>query len=47
MRVFDCDGHVEESMETWQFLDPEFHSRRPIPITIPPDTDYLDWNAFG
>jgi hypothetical protein len=23
MRVIDCDAHVEESIETWQYLDPE------------------------
>ena len=25
MRVIDCDAHVEESVETWQYLDLEFY----------------------
>jgi predicted TIM-barrel fold metal-dependent hydrolase len=45
MRVIDCDAHVEESVETWQYLDPEFHLRRPIPVVFPEDTCFGSHNA--
>ena len=45
MHVVDADAHVEESEATWQFLDPAFHARRPIPVTLPPDTSFGDFNA--
>lgn len=35
MKVIDCDAHVEECVETWQYLDPEFYLLRPIPVTFP------------
>lgn len=46
MRVIDADAHVEECTETWQYLEPEFHSRRPIPVVIDPDTVFGNNNAF-
>lgn len=45
MQVIDADAHVEESVHTWQYLDPEFYPRRPIPVTLPPDTSWGKWNA--
>lgn len=45
MQVIDADAHVEESVQTWQYLDPEFHPRRPLPVTLPPDTSWGPWNA--
>ena len=45
MRVIDCDAHVEECVETWQHLDPEFYLLRPIPVTLPEDTCFGTHNA--
>lgn len=45
MQVIDADAHVEESVETWKHLDPEFYTRRPIPVVFPEDTCYSDHNA--
>jgi predicted TIM-barrel fold metal-dependent hydrolase len=45
MRVIDCDAHVEESVETWQYLDPEFYLLRPIPVVFPEDTCFGTHNA--
>ncbi len=45
MRVIDCDAHVEESVQTWQHLDPEFYSLRPIPVVFPEDTCFGTHNA--
>ena len=45
MRVIDCDAHVEESVETWQYLDPEFYLLRPIPVVFPEDTCFGSHNA--
>lgn len=45
MLVIDSDAHVEESVDTWKYLDPEFYSRRPIAIQLPEDTCYGDHNA--
>jgi hypothetical protein len=38
MNVVDCDAHVEESVETWSFLEPEFYLLRPAPVLFPEDT---------
>jgi predicted TIM-barrel fold metal-dependent hydrolase len=46
MVVIDADAHVMESLQTWQYLDPEFDSRRPIPVTVPTDTSFEWNNAF-
>jgi predicted TIM-barrel fold metal-dependent hydrolase len=45
MQVIDADAHVEESEATWQYLDPALHRRRPIPVTLPPDTSFGAFNA--
>lgn len=45
MRVIDCDAHVEESLDTWQFLDPDFYLLRPIPVVFPEDTCFGSHNA--
>ena len=45
MRVIDCDAHVEESVETWQYLDPEFYLLRPLPVVFPEDTCFGSHNA--
>ena len=46
MMLIDADSHVIECEETWSHLDPEFHARRPLPITLPEDTGFMGWNAF-
>lgn len=45
MMIIDADAHVIESEATWQYLDPEFRARRPVPVALPPDTNFLDWNT--
>ena len=45
MRVVDCDAHVEESVETWRYLPPEFYLLRPIPVVFPEDTCFGSHNA--
>ncbi len=45
MHVIDCDAHGEESVQTWQHLDPEFHLLRPIPVVFPEDTCFGSHNA--
>jgi hypothetical protein len=41
MGVIDCDARVEESEETWQYLD----LLRPIPLVFPEDTCFGVHNA--
>jgi hypothetical protein len=41
MGVIDCDAHVEESEETWQYLD----LLRPIPLVFPEETCFGVHNA--
>ncbi len=45
MGVIDCDAHVEESVESWQYLDPEYYLLRPIPVVFPEDTCFGSHNA--
>ena len=45
MTVIDCDAHVEESEATWQYLEPEFHKLRPLPVVFPEDTCFGSHNA--
>jgi predicted TIM-barrel fold metal-dependent hydrolase len=45
MQVIDCDAHVEESVESWQYLDPEFYLLRPLPVVFPEDTCFGTHNA--
>jgi predicted TIM-barrel fold metal-dependent hydrolase len=46
MRVIDADAHVEECTETWEYLEPEFHARRPVQVAIETDTTFGNNNAF-
>lgn len=46
MMIIDADSHVIECEETWQYLDPKFAKRRPVPVAVPGDTSFLDWNTF-
>ena len=46
MMIIDADSHVIESEETWQYLDPAYRHRRPVPVAVPTDTSFLDWNTF-
>jgi len=43
--VIDSDAHVEESVETWKYLEPEFYPYRPMPIQLPEDTCFGGQNA--
>jgi predicted TIM-barrel fold metal-dependent hydrolase len=45
LKVIDADAHVEESTATWQFLDPAFFPRRPVPVALPSDTSFQEHNA--
>ena len=45
MVVIDCDAHVEESIETWAYLDPAFHRQRPFPVVFPEDTIFGSHNG--
>jgi len=38
LKVIDADAHVEECPGTWEFLDPEFRGRKPLPLTFPENT---------
>lgn len=42
----DADAHVEEGEETWNFLDPEYRSRRPIVVTLEEAPGRGNLNAF-
>ncbi|MGE0745917.1 MAG: amidohydrolase family protein [Rhodospirillales bacterium] len=46
MGLIDADAHVIESEATWAHLEPEFHAKRPVPVTLPDDTAVGPWNAF-
>jgi uncharacterized protein len=43
--VIDADAHVEESVETWRYLEPEYYPFRPIPVKFPEDTCFGSHNA--
>ena len=45
MVVIDCDAHVEESVETWGYLDPAFYRQRPFPVVFPEDTIFGSHNG--
>jgi predicted TIM-barrel fold metal-dependent hydrolase len=45
MLAIDADAHVEESIQTWSYLDPAFHEKRPIAVPLPRDTTFRDFNA--
>jgi len=44
MRVLDADGHIFEPEAMFANLEPEFHLRRPVPVSLPLDTDAGDSN---
>jgi len=44
--TFDADSHVEESAQTWKYLDEKFARRRPIPITLEDQPALLGQNSF-
>ena len=46
MLIIDADSHVIESEATWQYLDPQFRKRRPVPMVVPGGHLLLDWNTF-
>ena len=44
--TFDVDSHVEESAQTWKYLDEKFSRRRPIAVTLEEQPALLGQNAF-
>ena len=38
--VYDADSHIAEPEVMWTKLDPEFHPRRPVVVSVPSDTLY-------
>jgi predicted TIM-barrel fold metal-dependent hydrolase len=45
-RFVDADAHVEECEATWDSLDPEFRSRRPVAVTLPDAPSRGNLNSF-
>ncbi len=43
--LIDADAHVEESVETWKYLEPEYYPFRPIPVLFPEDTCFGGQNV--
>lgn len=43
--VIDSDAHVEESVATWEHLDPEYYPHRPLAVLLPEDTCFGKQNA--
>jgi len=39
--TFGADFYVEESAQTWKYLDEQFARRRPIPITLEDQPELL------
>ncbi len=44
--VVDADSHVEECEEVWQFLDPKYAARRPMPLVGENRPVFAGMNAF-
>lgn len=44
--VVDADSHVEEPVEAWSYLEPEYQSRKPFPITGDNRPDLFGMNSF-
>ena len=38
--VLDADTHIAEPPQMWDYLDPEWRSRRPVIVEVPDDTVY-------
>ena len=36
----DADTHIAEPLQMWDYLEPEWHSRRPVIVSVPDDTQY-------
>lgn len=45
MVVVDADGHVEESLATFSFLEKEYYERRPLPLGFDRNTVWGSFNA--
>ncbi|MSQ52687.1 MAG: hypothetical protein EXR28_12445 [Betaproteobacteria bacterium] len=45
MNTIDADAHVEESIATWEEIEPAYKARKPIVITLPTDTALGGFNA--
>lgn len=46
MRVIDADGHIIEEESVFGTLDEEFYARRPVPVSLPLDTQVGDFNRL-
>ena len=46
MRVIDADGHIIEEESVFATLEEEFHTRRPIPVSLPADTQAGEFNRL-
>ena len=38
--ILDADTHVAEPPQMWDYLEPEWRSRRPVVVNVPEDTQY-------
>ena len=38
--ILDADTHIAEPLQMWDYLEPEWHSRRPVIVSVPDDTQY-------
>ena len=45
-KIIDADSHIEEVTEIWDYLEPEFQSRRPFPVTVEKNIGHTNLNAF-
>ena len=45
MRILDADGHIFEPQAMFDSVEGEFYARRPVPISLPLDTDAKDSNS--
>lgn len=45
MTVIDCDAHVEESEQTWDYMPEEWRMFRPFAVKFPPDTYFGSHDA--
>jgi hypothetical protein len=46
MMTFDVAAHVEDSVNTWKYLDEKFVRRRPVPVTLEDQPGLLGQNSF-
>lgn len=45
MGVIDADGHVEECEQTWRYIPPALHAKRPVPASWTEDTNWGEHNG--